>query len=49
MPTSIEVECGQTISRQDINEPYLCDATSNYNTSYNYNYYFSRWSNTANP
>jgi hypothetical protein len=49
MPEPIEIECGSTISRQVIDEPYYTNTTSKYDASYNYNYYFSRWSTRENP
>jgi hypothetical protein len=47
MPESIEVECGQTISRQDINEPM--DILSMRISNKTYYYYFSRWSSVIGP
>ena len=46
MPTSIQVECGQTISRQDIDEPYTCSFAGDEGT---YNYYFAKWSTQIAP
>ena len=50
MPESIQVECGQTISRQDIDEPYSCSMNgSEDGSSQTWNYYFARWSTEPNP
>ena len=49
MPAPIEVECWWTVSRQDIDEPYYTNTTSKYDETYNYNYYFTRWTTTLDP
>ena len=47
MPTSIQVECGQTISRQDIDEPNHC--TLAWDNNQTWNYYFAKWSTQIAP
>jgi hypothetical protein len=49
MPESIEVECGQTISRQDIDEPNHCTMIATNDNNRTYNYYFAKWSTQIAP